>query len=266
MRIAELFRRAREAKGLKQSDIADQCGISRSALARFETGSLRLAEETLLLIAPLLDIDPEFLRGNATIPFKSPTGSLIKFVVDKYHVNTDMLLATVLARCDVLEIYYLTPPLTIVDRIRHLNVASNPTYALLMKDEAGNAYLFRCKSSKDFLAWDESISSWQSEQRRLSGKSGHFEQLIISKELFEKIRDWQGIDKADFDSLFSQKTENLIYKGIALSEAEKKCILFIREQHLDPEVAVLSEPEKKLLLFIREQHLDPEETIQKLQQ
>lgn len=266
MRIAELFRRAREAKGLKQTDIADQCGISRSALARFETGSLRLAEETLLLIAPLLDIDPEFLRGNATIPFKSPTGSLIKFVVDKYHVNTDMLLATVLARCDVLEIYYLTPPLTIVDRIRHLNVASNPTYALLMKDEAGNAYLFRCKSSKDFLAWDESISSWQSEQRRLSGKSGHFEQLIISKELFEKIRDWQGIDKADFDSLFSQKTENLIYKGIALSEAEKKCILFIREQHLDPEVAVLSEPEKKLLLFIREQHLDPEETIQKLQQ
>ncbi len=243
MRIAELFRRAREAKGLKQSDIADQCGISRSALARFETGSLRLAEETLLLIAPLLDIDPEFLRGNATIPFKSPTGSLIKFVVDKYHVNTDMLLATVLARCDVLEIYYLTPPLTIVDRIRHLNVASNPTYALLMKDEAGNVYLFRCKSPKDFLAWDESISSWQSEQRRLSDKSGHFEQLIISKELFEKIRDWQGIDKADFDSLFSQKTENLIYKGTALSEAEKK-----------------------LILFIREQHLDPEETIQKLQQ
>lgn len=243
MRIAELFRRAREAKGLKQSDIADQCGISRSALARFETGSLRLAEETLLLIAPLLDIDPEFLRGNATIPFKSPTGSLIKFVVDKYHVNTDMLLATVLARCDVLEIYYLTPPLTIVDRIRHLNVAANPTYALLMRDEAGNVYLFRCKSPKDFLAWDDSISSWQSEQRRMSGKSGHFEQLIISKELFEKIRDWQDIDKADFDSLFSQKTENLIYKGIALSEAEKK-----------------------LILFIREQHLDPEETIQKLQQ
>lgn len=238
MRIAELFRRAREAKGLKQSEIADQCGISRSALARFETGSLRLAEETLLLIAPLLDIDPEFLRGNATIPFKSPTGSLIKFVVDKYHVNTDMLLATILARCDVLEIYYLTPPLTIVDRIRHLNVAANPTYALLMRDEAGNVYLFRCKFSKDFLAWDDSISSWQSEQRRLSGKSGHFEQLIISKELFEKIRDWQDVDKADFDSLFSQKTENLIYKGIALSEAEKKLILFIREQHLDPEETI----------------------------
>lgn len=238
MRIAELFRRAREAKGLKQSEIADQCGISRSALARFETGSLRLAEETLLQIAPHLDIDPEFLRGNATIPFKSPTGSLIKFVVDKYHVNTDMLLATILARCDVLEIYYLTPPLTIVDRIRHLNVASNPTYALLMKDEAGNVYLFRCKSPKDFLAWDDSISSWQSEQRRLSGKSGHFEQLIISKELFEKIRDWQDIDKADFDSLFNQKAENLIDKGMALSEVEKKLILFVREQHIDPEDAI----------------------------
>ncbi|ACD94582.1 helix-turn-helix domain-containing protein [Trichlorobacter lovleyi] len=243
MRIAELFRRAREAKGLKQSDIADQCGISRSALARFETGSLRLAEETLLLIAPLLDIDPEFLRGNAKIPFKSPTGSLIKYVVDKYHVNSDVLLSRLLALSDVLEIYYLSPPLTIVDRIRHLNVASNPTYALLMKDEAGNVYLFRCKSPKDFLAWDDSISSWQNEQRKMAGKGGHFEPLIISKELFEKIRDWQDIDKEDLDAVFSQKTENLIYKGIALSEAEKK-----------------------LILFIRDHHLDPEETIQKLQQ
>lgn len=243
MRISELFRRAREAKGLKQSEIADQCGISRSALARFETGSLRLAEETLLQIAPLLDIDPEFLRGNARIPFKSPTGSMIKFVVDKYRVNSDVLLSRLIALSDVLEVYYLYPPLTIVDRIRHLNVASNPTYALLMKDEAGNVYLFRCKSPKDFLAWDDSISSWMSEQRRMAGKSGHFEPLIISKELFEKIRDWQGIDKEDFDAVFSQKTENLIYKGIALSEAEKK-----------------------LILFIRDQHLDPEETIQKLQQ
>ncbi len=243
MRISELFRRAREAKGLKQSEIADQCGISRSALARFETGSLRLAEETLLQIAPLLDIDPEFLRGNARIPFKSPTRSLIKFVVDKYRVNSDVLLSRLIALSDVLEVYYLYPPLTIVDRIRHLNVASNPTYALLMKDEAGNVYLFRCKSPKDFLAWDDSISSWLSEQRRMAGKGGHFEPLIISKELFEKIRDWQGIDKEDFDAVFSQKTENLIYKGIALSEAEKK-----------------------LILFIRDQHLDPEETIQKLQQ
>ena len=239
MRISELFRRAREAKGLKQSEIADQCGISRSALARFETGSLRLAEETLLQIAPLLDIDPEFLRGNARIPFKSPTGSLIKFVVDKYHVNSDVLLSRLIALSDVLEIYYLTPPLTIVDRIRHLNVASNPTYALLMKDEAGNVYLFRCKSPKDFLAWDDSISSWMSEQRRMAGKSGHFEPLIISKELFEKIRDWQGIDKEDFDAVFSQKTENLIYKGIALSEAEKKLILFVRDLHLKPEDAIL---------------------------
>jgi transcriptional regulator with XRE-family HTH domain len=58
VRIAELFRKAREAKGLKQADIPDQCGISRSALARFETGSLRLAEENILVIAPLLDINP----------------------------------------------------------------------------------------------------------------------------------------------------------------------------------------------------------------
>lgn len=238
MRIAELFRKAREAKGLKQSEIADQCGISRSALARFETGSLRLAEETLLQIAPLLNIDPEFLRGNAKIPFKNQNAELIKFLVDKYHVNTDMLLATILARCDILEIYYLSPPLTIVDRIRHLNVAANPTYALLLSDEAGNVYLFRCKSPKDFLAWDDSLSSWYSEQRRLTGKSGHFEMRIISKELFEKIRDWQGVSKADFEFLFSQKSENLIYKGIALSEEEKKLILFIRDQHLSPEDAI----------------------------
>lgn len=239
MRVAELFRKAREAKGLKQSEIADLCGISRSALARFETGSLRLADENLSIIAPLLDINPEFLNGNTKIPFKSQSGELIKFVVDKYHVNTDMLLATILARYDVLEIYYLSPPLTIVDRIRHLNVASNPTYALLLRDEAGNVYLFRCKSPKDFLAWDDSLSSWYSEQRRLTGKSGYFEMRVISKELFEKIRDWHDVSTADFEFLFSQKSENSIDKGFALSEAEKKLIIFVRDQHLNPEDTIL---------------------------
>lgn len=238
MRLAELFRKAREAKGLKQSEIADQCGISRSALARFETGSLRLNEETLLRIAPLLDINPEFLHGHTRIPFKSQNGELIKFVVDKYHVTTDPLLATIFARCDVLDVFYLSPPLTVVDRLRHLNIADNPTYALLIGDEQGNMYLFRCKSAKDFLAWDNSLSSWYSEQRRLSGKSGHFEMRIITKDLYEKIRDWQDVGKEDLDFLLKQKDQDLIYKELALSEAEKRLITFIREQHLDPEEAI----------------------------
>lgn len=239
MRVAELFRKAREAKGLKQSEIADQCGISRSALARFETGSLRLADENLSIIAPLLDINPEFLNGNTKIPFKSQSGELIKFVVDKYHVNTDLLLKAILTTCDVLDVFYLCPPLTIVDRLRHLNIADNPTYALLLRDEQGNVYLFRCKSPKDFMAWDNSIHSWFFEQRRLTGKSGYYDPRIISKDLYEKIRDWNDVNKSDVEFLFSQMNQDLIFKEFALSEDEKKLITYIRDQHLNPEDAIL---------------------------
>lgn len=239
MRVAELFRKAREAKGLKQAEIADQCGISRSALARFETGSLRLADENLLVIAPLLDINPEFLHGNTKIPFKSQSAELIKFTVNKYHVNTDILLTAILTTCDVLDVFYLSPPLTIVDRLRHLNIADNPTYALLMGDEGGNIYLFRCKSAKDFIAWDNNLSSWYSEQRKLTGKSGHFEMKTISKVLYEKIRDWNDVNKVDVEFMISQKNQDLMFKELVLSETEKKLVTYIREQHLNPEDAIL---------------------------
>ena len=55
MRIAELFRITRIAKGIKQFRLAELAGISISAFARFEGGKLGLSNDTLLRIAPHLD-------------------------------------------------------------------------------------------------------------------------------------------------------------------------------------------------------------------
>jgi transcriptional regulator with XRE-family HTH domain len=239
MRIAELFREARKAKGLKQAEIASECAISRSALARFETGSLNLSEETLLHIAPLLDIDPDFLIGNSKIPFKNQDGEIIKFLIDKYHVTTDLLLTTILTKSDRLDIFYLSPPLTIVERIRHLNIADNPTYALLIRDEVGNIYLFRCKSPKDFLDWEGTLSVWFSRHFQLTSKPGYFQKRIISRDLYIKISNFKDVTRADLEFLFNQQSNELFFKEFVLSEAEKKVIIFMREKHIDGEDLIL---------------------------
>ena len=89
------------------------------------------------------------------------------------------------------------------------------------------------------MAWDNSIHSWFFEQRRLTGKSGYYDPRIISKDLYEKIRDWDDVSKGDVEFLFSQMNQDLIFKELVLSEDEKKLITYIRDQHLNPEDAIL---------------------------
>jgi len=233
MRLSELFRSAREAKGLKQVEIASACGISRPAIARFEKGTLRLNDEILIKMAPLLDINPEFLNGHTKNPFKSQNNELIKFVVDKYHVHTDLLLTSIVAEAKLYSFCSLYPPLTILERIRHLNLVDDPIYALVIRDDSDNIFLFRCKSNKDFMSWDDRFISVIKEITWMTDKEGSFNKWLISKDLYEKIRDWDEIRKEDFDFLFSEKDQNLRHQDLILNETEKEFILLAREKRID---------------------------------
>ena len=245
MRLSELFRSAREAKGLKQAEIASACGISRPAIARFEKGTLRLNDEILIKMAPLLDINPEFLNGHTKNPFKSQNNELIKYVVDKYHVHTDLLLASIVSEAKLYSFYSLYPPLTILERIRHLNLVDDPIYALVIRDDSDNIFLFRCKSNKDFMSWDDRFISVIKEITWMTDKEGFFRKWLISKDLYEKIRDWDEIKKEDFDFLFRKEDKNLQFDDLIPSVSEKKLILSVREQQLDPELVIQNLPKLK---------------------
>jgi transcriptional regulator with XRE-family HTH domain len=246
MRLSELFRSAREAKGLKQAEIASACGVSRPAIARFEKSTLRLNDEILVKIAPLLDINPEFLNGHTKNPFKSQNNELIKYVVDKYHVHTDFLLATIVAEAKLYSFYSLYPPLTILERIRHLNLVDDPIYALVIRDDSDNIFLFRCKSNKDFMSWDDRFISVIKEITWMTDKEGSFNKWLISKDLYEKIRDWDEIRNEDFAFLFSEKDQNLRHQDLILNQTEKEFILLAREKRIDlKELGKKLPPQKK---------------------
>lgn len=256
MRTAELFRSTRVAKGLKQSALAELGGISCSALARFEGGKLRLSEETLQRIAPYLDINPKYLEGNSASPFMSHNNELIKFFIDKYHLHSDPIMATIFATSENLEYYSLSPHLSILERIRYLNIADNPTYAMVIKDEFGNTFLFRCKSSKDFMTWDDRRTSLDAHFLSITNKKGQFIKLIISKELYDKIVKWDNVSLEDLQIIFQTKKQSLKLQNVVYSEQETEMVIEFRDSHINPAVAINS---MGLLGDIEEHKIDPEE-------
>lgn len=61
------LRELREAKGLKQKDIADFLGIDRSTYTKYESGSNQPSIEMLFKIADFFDVSLDFLlRRNAS--------------------------------------------------------------------------------------------------------------------------------------------------------------------------------------------------------
>src|SRR5208283_3597075 len=76
----------REAKALTQADVARVLGVDRSAIAHFEAGEeSALSVETQLKLAPLLDINPDYLLNKAPNPFKphDPSGLIMLFLKGK---------------------------------------------------------------------------------------------------------------------------------------------------------------------------------------
>ena len=232
MRIAELFRITRLAKGIKQFQLADLAGISVSAFARFEGNKLGLSNDTLLRIAPYLDINPEYVVGNSDYPFLSTSNELIKFFVDKFHFHDDPILAMIRSSSTYLEYYSLTPHLSVLERIRHLNIADKPTYALLVKDGMSNNFIFRCKSNKDFMTWNDVHISRDTYFMKITNKQGWYDKVTINRSLYEKILQWDDICISDFEQLFEESKKNIRFKLIS-KEQEADIINELREHHLD---------------------------------
>lgn len=256
MRTAELFRSARIAKGFKQSALAELGGISCSALARFEADKLRLSEDTLQRIAPYLDVNPKYLEGNSVSPFMNHEQGLIKFFIDKYHLHSDPILATILATSENLEFYSLSPHLSILERIRHLNIADNPTYAMIIRDEFDNTFIFRCKSNKDFMAWDARFISLNAHLMKITNKVGQIINKIISKDLYDKIADWNSVSLEDLQHILQSKKQSFKLQTVVYSEEETEMVIEFRDNHVNPVVAMGS---IGLLRDIERMNIDPEE-------
>ena len=68
MPLGERLRQLREKLGLRQSDLADQIGVSRVAVTKWESGDREPDFDTVKRIASLFDVTTDFLLGKSNIP------------------------------------------------------------------------------------------------------------------------------------------------------------------------------------------------------
>lgn len=69
--LNQLFSFAWKAQGIKQGSLARKVGIAQPSLSQFENGQATLSRKTLHAIAPLLNLNPEYIDCESENPFRS---------------------------------------------------------------------------------------------------------------------------------------------------------------------------------------------------
>ena len=70
--MAERIRSSRAALGITQADLAEAVGVTRSAVAQWETGRSGQVGSTLTRLAEVLGVSPDFLLLGSSASDRSP--------------------------------------------------------------------------------------------------------------------------------------------------------------------------------------------------
>lgn len=206
MKTNELFRLSRILVGKKQRDIARKVSITHSALSSYEAGRYTLSMATLLQIAPLLNINPDFVTGKSKDLYKSE--KLIKMFFSEGMVSYGILepINTLLAFNDKLAFLSLISKFDLPFKGTNFRLSLNPIYAIAIKDEDNNVFLLRRKLKADYVLADGNLHDkmlftlrFVEERRRLL----YFAALEIDRNLHEKIKTWT-VEREDIEPFFSQ--------------------------------------------------------------
>lgn len=243
-----LFCSARIAKNITQSELAQIAVINRSSIAQFEKSIASLSIQTLLKIAPALDINPDFLLEKSDNPFKSK--NLIKFFITGTSMPDRTILILTILYNTTLELITLIPPLSIIEKIKTLptfrtvaavfdthTLFGKMIYAVAVRDVDNNIFLFRRKKENDFIIWgDTDLQSNVSTLLGISGKDANkfiFAKKEITRNLYEKIKNWDVV-KEDIEPLFLKNKDISHLTESDLTGYEKELIQKIREKGIDP--------------------------------
>jgi transcriptional regulator with XRE-family HTH domain len=204
--LPSFIRSVREAQGLPQKDIAQKIHVWPSALTQYEKSDASLSKEKLLEIAPLLNLNPEFIRQGVGNPFKAADkSSLIKMsLILTEEGKIDLNLIRFIADFSEKSAFIFLKPIDVPkDKPRLVSKwrrSGNTIYALLVQDDDGNRFLFK-RTDDSFFNESEIVPL-------LSDSMGYhkFHKVSvsgISSVLFEKIKGWGNLSRSDFDSLIA---------------------------------------------------------------
>jgi len=214
LELSALFSALRMSKGLTQGNVADVVGIKRSAIAQFETGRASLSNDTLRQIAPILNLNPEYVIHRDIYPFVSQPDEVIKLFLPENRLTgaLDYFLIYLLAGAvgnHELQFLSLSPNI-IAARIAW--PFDRTVYALAVRDAHNNIFLFRRRIGN--LLWG-SITGERDLQLRVTELARHtgthlfFALIDIDRQIYETIHQWRDISRNDLVPLFPNPEERV---------------------------------------------------------
>lgn len=101
----------RTAQGISQSDLSEQIGVSQSAIAQFEKMKATLSLQRMIKMAPILNVNPNYLQKGIGNPFRQTNEKTIKmfFPEDPPGRIDTTLVRTIIDANKQAEFFFLRP-------------------------------------------------------------------------------------------------------------------------------------------------------------
>ena len=146
--VNKLFKLVRELTGKTQPEVSASAKITYQSLQQFEKGQASLSKETLKMMARALYINPEYIDDTSLYPFKS-NGRLIKMFMPDGLIFDNLEPLYFLSKLNKqLRMITLIAPFPELKRFR--NIGLPLIYAIALKDDHKNVFLFRRKKKKTY--------------------------------------------------------------------------------------------------------------------
>lgn len=229
MELYNVFRFARKTQNIKQSYLAEKAGIAQPSLANYESGHSTLSERTLMVLAPIININPKYIKGESANPFFSKELIRMYFPENLISGMDDAPLEFIVRANSALEIVFLiaTSKVKAFDRARSKTIIGQMTLAVLVRDQVDNVFILRRKRRGAYLVGESDIQAKLSKIVEEENNDVVFRSKRITHDLSEKIRDWT-VEKRDVEDIFSRTHK------MEINSAEKEMIEKIRAQGVDP--------------------------------
>lgn len=206
--LALFIRMVRESQGISQKEIAETIKISQSAIAQYEKLQATLSPETLLKIAPLLNLNPEYIRTGIGNPFKQvDKQKIIKmFIPENPLEEIDYSLIDLIAKYNKEAIFILLLPILLkpMGDLKKIQPRLKPYgywYALLIEDGDNNKFIFRRKDKEKMVVctpdWITRLNSLNKEGE----KYFEIKAIELTGNLFKNIEEWSNINVKELNTL-----------------------------------------------------------------
>lgn len=203
-----LIRMVREAQGISQKEIANTIKISQSAITQYEKLQSRLSAETVFKMAPLLNINPEYIEKGIGNPFKqADEQKIIKMFMPETPIGEiDFSLIELIIRSND-EITFIQLTASHSFEMGHKLWRPGYSYALLIEDRDNNKFLFRRKDRNKLLLGIDDLKITLDKLDKEKKKYYEIKTVTLTKQLFEKIQVWESIDINELNKFLKMQSK-----------------------------------------------------------